>query len=97
MSLHEELSVLQEKELVSGNDIFDVIIIGCGPAGMSAALCAARAKLKVVVIDRDSPGGETATAYKITQDKQLYPLVVCAKFISTMYTLRAAYHNVSLE
>ena len=45
---------------------FDAIVVGAGPAGMSAALCLSRAQLSVMLIDRNLPGGETATAYNIT-------------------------------
>lgn len=37
--------------------IYDVIIIGAGAAGLSAALYASRAKLKVLVIDKDEFSG----------------------------------------
>lgn len=37
---------------------YDLVITGAGPAGMTAALYAARALLKVVVIERGEPGGE---------------------------------------
>ena len=37
---------------------FDVVIIGAGPAGMTAALYAGRAMLNTVVIERGEPGGE---------------------------------------
>lgn len=40
------------------SDIRDVVIIGCGPAGMSAAVYASRAKLDVVVLDSGAPGGK---------------------------------------
>ena len=37
---------------------YDVVIIGAGPAGMTAALYAGRALLKTAVIERGEPGGE---------------------------------------
>lgn len=43
---------------------YDLIIIGAGPAGLSAAIYAARYKLKVIVISKTS-GGLAATAYRI--------------------------------
>ncbi len=67
MTLHpEEMSMVQKLDSDSKQDYFDVIIVGSGPGGMSAALCASRAKLSVLIIDRNLPGGQTATAYKIS-------------------------------
>ncbi|BCB95373.1 thioredoxin reductase [Dissulfurispira thermophila] len=43
-------------------DLYDVIIIGGGPAGLSAAQYASRAKLKTVVIDKSSTSGALAFA-----------------------------------
>jgi len=43
----------------------DVLILGAGPAGLSAAIYAARAKLEVVVVDVSVPGGQAATTYHI--------------------------------
>src|SRR5687768_18087560 len=37
---------------------FDVVIVGAGPAGMTAALYAGRALLRTAVIERGFPGGE---------------------------------------
>jgi thioredoxin reductase (NADPH) len=37
---------------------YDLVITGAGPAGMTAALYAARALLKVVVLEKGEPGGE---------------------------------------
>ncbi|MCY3413150.1 MAG: FAD-dependent oxidoreductase [Candidatus Heimdallarchaeota archaeon] len=43
----------------------DIIIIGAGPAGLSAALYAARAKLNVLVIDKSSAGGQVKTTHQV--------------------------------
>lgn len=41
--------------------IHDLIIIGAGPAGMTAAVYASRANLSTVMIERGMPGGQMAT------------------------------------
>ena len=38
--------------------MFDTIIIGSGPAGMSAAIYLRRANKKVLIIEKDAPGGQ---------------------------------------
>jgi thioredoxin reductase (NADPH) len=44
------------------SDLYDVIIIGGGPAGLSAAQYASRAKLKTVVVDKSATAGALAFA-----------------------------------
>lgn len=39
--------------------MYDVIIIGAGPAGLSAAIYAGRAGLKTLILEKTSPGGQT--------------------------------------
>lgn len=48
------------------NDMYDVLIIGSGPAGMGAAVYAVRAGLKAAVLDR-SPvsGGQVLSTYEV--------------------------------
>jgi thioredoxin reductase (NADPH) len=40
------------------NQIFDIIIVGAGPGGLAAGLYGSRAKLKVVVLEKELPGGQ---------------------------------------
>jgi thioredoxin reductase (NADPH) len=40
--------------------MYDVIIIGGGPAGLAAAVYAGRARLKTVILERGVPGGQIA-------------------------------------
>ena len=45
--------------------IYDMVIIGGGPAGYTAALYAARAGLKVIVLEKLSAGGQMALTHQI--------------------------------
>ena len=49
--------------------IYDVIIIGAGPAGLSAGLYAARARLNTLIIEKDTDGGQIAS----TSEVENYP------------------------
>lgn len=44
---------------------YDVAIIGCGPAGMTAAIYAARANMSVLLIDKLAPGGQIVNTNEI--------------------------------
>ncbi len=49
--------------------IYDVVIIGVGPAGMTAAVYASRANLSTIMIERGIPGGQMAN----TEEVENYP------------------------
>src|SRR6185295_7282469 len=53
----------------SGNTVRETIIIGSGPAGLAAALYAARANLKPLVITGNELGGQIGT----TTDVENFP------------------------
>src|SRR5699024_10395468 len=54
---------------MSGDRMYDVIIAGAGPAGMTAAVYASRANLDTVLMERGVPGGQMAD----TEDIENYP------------------------
>lgn len=49
--------------------IYDVVIIGSGPGGMTAALYTSRANLKTLILEKGVPGGELLN----TSDVENYP------------------------
>lgn len=46
--------------------IYDIIIIGAGPAGLTAALYAARANKRILVFEAKTPGGQIVNAHQVT-------------------------------
>src|SRR5699024_10262134 len=54
---------------MSEDRMYDVIIAGAGPAGMTAAVYASRANLDTLMIERGVPGGQMAN----TEDVENYP------------------------
>ncbi|WP_141538052.1 thioredoxin-disulfide reductase [Bacillus cereus] len=54
---------------MSEEKIYDVIVIGAGPAGMTAAVYTSRANLSTLMLERGIPGGQMAN----TEDVENYP------------------------
>lgn len=44
---------------------YDIVIVGAGPAGMTAAIYAIRANMKVLMLDRLAPGGQMVNTNEI--------------------------------
>ena len=49
--------------------IYDVIILGAGPAGLAAGLYAGRARLSTLILEKGQDGGQIA----ITDEIENYP------------------------
>lgn len=47
------------------NKIYDCLIIGCGPAGIGAAIALKKANIDVAIIDRTAPGGKVNIAPRV--------------------------------
>lgn len=55
--------------MMSEEKIYDVIIIGAGPAGMTAAVYTSRANMSTLMVERGIPGGQMAN----TEEIENYP------------------------
>jgi thioredoxin reductase (NADPH) len=64
IAIEEILGEVIPKEPMQRIDC-DILILGAGAAGLSAAIYAARAKMNTVLIDESVPGGQTASTYHV--------------------------------
>ena len=61
----EAVSGLEPAPLVQTRAIADVLVVGCGPAGIAAAIQAHRQRLAVRALDRSGPGGLLRAANRV--------------------------------
>jgi thioredoxin reductase (NADPH) len=61
--------LIEGVNIVTEEKIYDVIIIGAGPAGMTAAVYTSRANLSTLMLERGVPGGQMAN----TEEVENYP------------------------
>lgn len=73
------------KEDTLVDEMYDLIIVGGGPAGLSAGIYAMRAALNTVLVEKGMPGGQIA----LTKDVENYPgfeeiggFELCEKFLN---------------
>jgi thioredoxin reductase (NADPH) len=61
-SLAEELGLFEAPE---EGTVYDVVVLGAGPAGLASAVYAASEGLKTLVVEAMAPGGQAGTSSKI--------------------------------
>jgi thioredoxin reductase (NADPH) len=53
------------RSLAATFDLYDLVIVGAGPAGLAAAVYGASEGLRTVMLDRHAPGGQAGTSSRI--------------------------------
>ena len=51
--------------MTDNNKLYDAVIIGGGPAGLTAAIYLARARYRVLVIEKDRIGGQITITHEV--------------------------------
>ena len=64
--------------------IFDYIVIGAGPAGLSSAQYAARSGLKTIVLEGMGAGGQVAQIFELENYPGVFPAVNGYDFVETL-------------
>ncbi len=65
LALKEETLPKEKKKNLSNQDLYDVVIIGGGPAGLTAGIYLSRARMNAVLIEKALPGGQAILTEKI--------------------------------
>mgnify|MGYP000722398213 CR=1 FL=1 len=63
---------------------YDLVIIGAGPAGLAAGIYGARAKVNLLIVEREAPGGRVLTADKVENYPGFPEPVTGAELIARM-------------
>ncbi len=61
----EQVAVAVGARHADDGGVFDLVVVGAGPAGLSAAVYGASEGLRTIVVDRDTIGGQAAASSRI--------------------------------
>jgi len=53
------------RQMIAAYDVYDLAIVGAGPAGLAAAVYGASEGLRTLLLDRHAPGGQAGTSSRI--------------------------------
>ncbi len=71
-----------------GTGVYDLVIVGAGPAGLAAAVYGASEGLRTLILDRASPGGQAGASMKI-ENYLGFPTGITGAQLTARATLQA--------
>lgn len=94
-SIREVAEVLDLRRPIR-NDVYDLVIIGAGPAGLGAAVYAASEGLRTLVLEAEAPGGQAGVATRI-ENYLGFPTGISGAELTGRATLQAQKFNAELS
>jgi thioredoxin reductase (NADPH) len=92
-ALADELGI---SKVFETEEIFDVAIVGAGPSGLAAAVCAASEGLRTVVLEGTAPGGQAGTSSKI-ENYLGFPTGITGQELASRAEIQAQRFGARLE
>lgn len=79
-----------------GAELYDVVIIGAGPAGLAAGVYGASEGLRTLLLDSTAPGGQAGTSSKI-ENYMGFPMGISGDRLASQALLQAEKFGASLS